>query len=306
MKFSVIICTHNPRPDYLRRVLDALRAQTLPKEQWELLLIDNSSEAPLELDWDLSWHPHGRIVREDELGLTPARLRGIKESTGDLLIFVDDDNVLGEDYLHEAASINQQYPMIAAFGAGSSRGEFEIGPPDWIRPYLEGMAVAEIDHDCWSNQYEWSLAFPFGAGMCVRRAVAEEFSRSLANGSELRRLGRTGKDLLSGEDIALASCAIDLGFGTGRFKRLKLTHLIPAQRLTEDYIVRLQVGIRTSNEILAAGRGKPRIVALSGRFRDWLKLGWLLLEADAIGRKILLATWRTPRLHNKSVTNEPE
>jgi len=36
---SVIICTHNPRPDYLQRVLDALKAQTLPKENWELLLM---------------------------------------------------------------------------------------------------------------------------------------------------------------------------------------------------------------------------------------------------------------------------
>ena len=41
MDFSVIICTHNPRSDYLRRVLDALKAQTLLREQWELLLIDN-------------------------------------------------------------------------------------------------------------------------------------------------------------------------------------------------------------------------------------------------------------------------
>ena len=40
---SVIVCTHNPRLIYLRRVLEALRSQTLPLEQWELLLIDNAS-----------------------------------------------------------------------------------------------------------------------------------------------------------------------------------------------------------------------------------------------------------------------
>src|ERR1022692_4717847 len=99
MKFSVIICTHNPRPDYLRRTLDALKAQTLPKEQWELLLIDNASKEPLADTWDLSWHPQARHIREEALGLTRARLCGISQSKGELLVFVDDDNVLSADYL---------------------------------------------------------------------------------------------------------------------------------------------------------------------------------------------------------------
>ncbi|HTA29597.1 MAG TPA: glycosyltransferase family 2 protein, partial [Candidatus Cybelea sp.] len=91
---SVIICTHNPRPACLRRTLDSLRTQTLPFELWEFLLIDNASQPPLMGESDLSWHSQARHVREEELGLTPARLRGIKESAGELLIFIDDDNVL--------------------------------------------------------------------------------------------------------------------------------------------------------------------------------------------------------------------
>ena len=91
---SVIICTHNPRSDYLSRVLQALDSQSLSKESWELLLIDNASEKILSTEIDLSWHPNSRHIREEQLGLTPARLRGIKESVGEILIFVDDDNVL--------------------------------------------------------------------------------------------------------------------------------------------------------------------------------------------------------------------
>ena len=74
MNISVVICSHNPREDYLRRVLAALKAQTLPKEQWELLLIDNASKEPLAGRW-VFWHPYARIIRENQLGLTPARLR---------------------------------------------------------------------------------------------------------------------------------------------------------------------------------------------------------------------------------------
>jgi glycosyltransferase involved in cell wall biosynthesis len=40
---SVITCTHNPRQDYLDKVLTALKAQTLSLDQWEYLLVDNAS-----------------------------------------------------------------------------------------------------------------------------------------------------------------------------------------------------------------------------------------------------------------------
>jgi glycosyltransferase involved in cell wall biosynthesis len=76
-QISVIVCSHNPRIDYLTRVLVALRDQTLSPERWELLLIDNASREPLSNGFDLAWHVRGRHVREEELGLTRARLRGI-------------------------------------------------------------------------------------------------------------------------------------------------------------------------------------------------------------------------------------
>src|SRR5580658_7466146 len=109
---SVIICAHNPRRDYLSRALDALKAQSLPREQWELLLIDNASKEPLANSLDLSWHRGGRHVLEKELGLTPARLRGIREASGEVLVFVDDDNVLAPDYLDHALGIARSHPFV--------------------------------------------------------------------------------------------------------------------------------------------------------------------------------------------------
>src|SRR4051812_40600623 len=38
-----IVCTHNPRADYLRRVLNALRVQSFAVDRWELIIIDNAS-----------------------------------------------------------------------------------------------------------------------------------------------------------------------------------------------------------------------------------------------------------------------
>jgi putative transposase len=48
----------------------ALRAQTIPPNQWEFLIVDNASDERLSEFWDLSWHPRARHIRENNLGLT--------------------------------------------------------------------------------------------------------------------------------------------------------------------------------------------------------------------------------------------
>ena len=68
---SVILCSYNPRWDYLQRCLVALRAQTMALHCWELLIIDNRSQVPLADRVELSWHPDARVIREQVLGLTP-------------------------------------------------------------------------------------------------------------------------------------------------------------------------------------------------------------------------------------------
>jgi glycosyltransferase involved in cell wall biosynthesis len=107
---SLILCTHNPCRDYLAATLDGLRAQTLSVDQWEFLLIDNASEAGRGPNADLGWHPGARLIQEEKLGLTPARLRGIREAKGELLVFVDDDNILDTDFLESALKIAQERP----------------------------------------------------------------------------------------------------------------------------------------------------------------------------------------------------
>jgi len=252
---SVIICSHNPRPDYLRRVLDALRAQTLPQDQWELIIVDNRSDEPLEGRFDISWHPHARYVREDELGLTPARLRGIAEAKGHLLVFVDDDNVLAEEYLATALSISEEYPFLAAWGAGLLEPEFETTPPVWSRPHWGHLAIRQVPTVRWSNgTSDWD-ATPVGAGLCVRRQLAERY---YANERASRyRLGRAGRNFSGGEDLDMVYTASQLGLGWATFPTLKIKHLIPAERLSQDYLLRLTEGYAASNVLLAAKHQLP-------------------------------------------------
>lgn len=107
---TVIIYTHNPRPDSLRRLLDALKAQTLPRDQWNLWLVDKASKEPLADAWDLTWHSCARHIREDELGLTPASLHGIREFLGTPIVFLGEDNLLTPDFLFQVLAVNSACP----------------------------------------------------------------------------------------------------------------------------------------------------------------------------------------------------
>jgi glycosyltransferase involved in cell wall biosynthesis len=167
---SVIICTHNPRKDYLERVLKALQEQTLPSESWELLLIDNASDNLLEKKIDLKWHPYSRHIREEQLGLTPARLRGIKESVSETLVFVDDDNILKENYLSDSLRILKCMPWLGAIG-GQILPEYEVPPPDWLLYYERVLAIRRTDRARWSNNSDDWQSQPWGAGMVIRREI---------------------------------------------------------------------------------------------------------------------------------------
>jgi len=269
---SVIICTHDPLPDLLQRVLEALKIQTLSKDQWELLLIDNASTVPLSGKCDLSWHPLARYAREGELGLTSARLRGIKESASPLLVFVDDDNVLDSDYLEQALSIGKKWAVLGAWG-GSIVPWYETEPPAWSKPYLRYLALREVKEDRWSNYCDYPGLMPWGAGMCVRRSVADEYVRRLKGDATRRALDRRGELLGSCGDSDLVMVACDLGLGTGLFRVLRLTHLIPAKRLQESYLLPLIENMTYSLTILRALRG------LRPKSPSWLRLLWRHIPA---------------------------
>jgi len=247
---SVIICTHNPRPHYLRRVLEALRAQTLPLDQWELLLIDNASEEPLTaVNWDLSWHARARHVREEELGLAPARLRGIREAAADMLVFVDDDNLLAPDYLEEALRIMREWPMLGAWGSGVTTPEFEAQPAPELLGYVGMLALRNVKAAQWSNTMPCLRAMPYGAGQCLRAQVAAAYRQHFER-SPIKIKDRTGDSFDSSGDLEIGYVACVLEMGVGIFPQLKLTHLIPKDRLTEDYLVKLAGGILASNVLL--------------------------------------------------------
>ena len=249
---SVVVPTHNPRADYLERVIDALRQQTLPREQWELVVVDNNSTRPLSLTTgpqddgttgtktaghDLGWHSNARLVREEALGLTNARLRGFAETTGEVIVLVDDDNVLAPDYLEQVVRIAGEYPFLGTW-SGALELEFEAGSPAPPHKLRHLLCERKPTKDLWSNDCSNFAATPWGAGECIRRVVASAYAEKVTKEPRRRQLDLQGQQLVYGGDTDIAYTGLELGMGMGVFTSLKITHLTPKSRCTEEYLLK--------------------------------------------------------------------
>lgn len=248
MKVELVVCTHNPNLDFLQRTVDGLKAQTLSQDQWGFLLVDNGSKVTVDPAY-ANWHQNGRIVVEPELGLTSARICGIRNTQSELIVFVDDDNVLAPDYVKQVLNIAQQNPKLGAFGAAKILPEFEVEPDNDCRPFIQSLALRDQDYALWSNDPE-DRTNPWGAGLIVQRDVAIEFAR-IATEDPLRKLlGRKGNSLNSAEDIEFAWIACEMGLSKGVFPELQMKHLIDARRVDRNYLLRLIEGHAFSHTLM--------------------------------------------------------
>lgn len=269
MDLSVIICTFNPRMDYLRRVLDALKHQTLSNRRWELLVVDNRSTKPLAGTLDLAWHPAARVVREERPGIVQARLRGFEESVAPVIVYVDDDNVLPPDYLASAERLAATMPFMGVWSAAVIKGEFETPPQPWMTPYLPYLALRDMTTDRWSNHPE-GQTLPTGAGMVARRSVLAAYHRLVNTDRRRHCISRDGTSLVCGEDTDIGLVACGIGLGCGYMTALRHTHLIPSRRLETAYLIRLVEDITASHYWLELSRGVP-IFGLKSRIKLTIK-----------------------------------
>jgi glycosyltransferase involved in cell wall biosynthesis len=247
---SVIIPTHNPHPGRLARTLEGLAVQSLAKEAWELVLVDNrSSQFPAQDKLKGHFPLDLRVVREEELGLSQARRRGVLEARGEVLVFVDDDNVLCPDYLAQVQDIFQRNPAIGLCG-GASRPEFEAEAPPWLQEFHGLLALRDLGTDTLISEgliegrlREYPDFAPIGAGMAIRREALKSW---LAQAGSSKLSDRKGNELSSSGDNDIVLHALEAGWRAAYMPELSLTHLIPTGRMQAEYMARLNRGIQKS------------------------------------------------------------
>ena len=273
MKISIIIRTLNPHRPTLARVFEGLRRQTFPLAQTELLIVDNASQPPLDAaTLGLAWHPNARVVREPTRGKIMAQRCGVRAASPDcdLVLLVDDDNVLREDYLETGARLAEEFRQLGAWGSGSIKLHFDQPPPASLSNLSRVLTTWKYPYDVWSSLRDLrAYSVPAGAGMFVRRAVADHWADTF-DASPMRRalFLHENPPILFSEDTDLALTAPDMGLGTGIFPSLHIDHLVRAEKVSAERLLRLIENQQIAEAMIYAIRG----LNVRTRFQRWRKV----------------------------------
>ena len=239
---SFIICTYN-REKYIYECLSRL-ASNSAKEGWEIVLVNNNSTDNTAAECERfveDYKPTNyRYVVETKQGLSFARNRGIAEAKGDWLVFLDDDAMVGEDYIANLQAHLKQHPEAGAFG-GQIEPFFEDGEPEWCSKWSMGF-VSAIDRGDKVHVFP-DNKFPIGANMGIKREVIEKV------GMFNTELGRTGNNLLAGEEKDLFNRIREAGYEILYLPNIGVKHCIPGRRTTREFVERLAYGVGVSERI---------------------------------------------------------
>lgn len=253
---SLIVCTYN-RDKYLYGALQCIAENGFPTEAYEIVLVNNMSTDNTEAECKRFENDYPnvdfRYFVETNQGLSFARNRGIKESQGETLVFLDDDSYIQEGYLNNLQKHLEAHPNADAFG-GKILPVFESGEaPKWLSKWNYSW-VSAIDMGDKVCPFK-GKAFPIGANMGIRRSMISEIG--LFN----TQLGRSKKNLMGGEEKDLFERIRNHGGSIYYFPDVVVHHVIPPTRTTKEYIMRMGEGVGKSERIRTLSISKSKYLA---------------------------------------------
>ncbi|MGJ3253843.1 MAG: hormogonium polysaccharide biosynthesis glycosyltransferase HpsE [Elainellaceae cyanobacterium] len=238
--FTVAIPTYNGA-SRLPALLDRVRSQIETDSfHWEVIVVDNNSSdatADVVKHYQEHWLDHSslRYCFEPEQGLAYARQRAIDEAAGDLIGFLDDDNLPARDWVASAYAFAQTHPRAGGYG-GQIHGDYETPPPPNFKRIQSFLAIRERGNTAHRYDAE-TLSLPPGAAMVVRQSVWQACVPS-----RLKLVGRVNGSSLSGEDYEALLHIYYAGWEIWYCPTMHTYHQIPAQRLGRDYLLSLVKG----------------------------------------------------------------
>lgn len=241
IRLSIVIATYN-RATLLLDALKSVIRQSAPAQEWECVVVnnnssDNTSECFAEFAGE---HPEYnlRIVDEPNQGLSYARNRGIRESVGEYIAIIDDDEHIAEDFVAAYIKLFDSVPEAVAAG-GPIVARYPTGRPRWMSCYTERPIANTMYFGEEVREFPKGRV-PGGSNMALRRSAIRRY------GVFDTSLGYSGESLIGGEECDL-------------FERLQIAdakyyyvptavmyHIIPREKLSKEYFARLSYNVGVS------------------------------------------------------------
>ena len=234
-KVTVCLCTHN-RPDYVRGCLAGLQRQSLPADQFDIVVVDSGSsgDAPARLAALVADIPNARMIRIDLPGVSLARNAGAAAARGDYVAYIDDDAIPAPDWVAQIQACIVDASGVPAVLGGRILPVWEVPLPAWWPRSLRGvLSIIETEgKGAYGDAALPPTLAPFGANMIVHVPTM----RSV--GGFCVGVGRDGRVLLSDEDVQLAWRLQRAGYAVRFDSRVVVHHQIQAGRMTPDWLLR--------------------------------------------------------------------
>ncbi|NDV79848.1 glycosyltransferase family 2 protein [Dysgonomonas sp. 511] len=292
MKLSVIFCTYN-REKYIYNALKSIAGQDFPYDEYEIVLInnnstDNTEELCHKFQNDFPQVEFHYFVETNQ-GLSYARNRGVKESRGDILVFVDDDATVYWHYLPSIKSFFLAHPNVSACG-GPIKPVYEVEKPKWLSHYTEQLLGGALYEGEVMKSFK-NGKYPGGGNSAFRKQVFDKYG--LFN----VELGRKGTGLIGAEEKDLYD-RLTRGNETFYYlPQMGIYHYIPEKKLTIAHFKELTYSIGKSERIRTkAVSQKAFRQRIFSELKKWigsfvLFIGYCFLLSPAKGWKLLQFRW---------------
>jgi len=242
---SVVVCTRN-QSGYLRKVLGSLRAQALPREAFEVIVVDNgSTDATRPAAESFRDMGNLRYVHDPVVGLSHARNTGWRKARGEIVAYLDDDAVARPDWLARLRDAYRTLRPRPACAGGPIRPIWEIEKPSWLDRELEHY-LGIVDWLRPAMFLDEDLLYLPGSNVSYLRSVLEE------SGGFPLGLGRKGPSLLSNEELWMQSFLRSRGRPIWYDPEIVVHHHVKARRLTPTWFTKRYFWQGVSDVLLEA------------------------------------------------------
>jgi GT2 family glycosyltransferase len=143
LTLSIIIPTYN-RCAQLQRVLSGLERQTVPLDQFEVIVVsDGSTDGTNDFLKTSSTDLQLKPILQENKGVAAARNNGLRQAEGQLILFLDDDVVPDQQLVAEHLRIHTSQPGdVIVLGPMLTPSDFSLAP--WVR-WEQAMLVKQYD-----------------------------------------------------------------------------------------------------------------------------------------------------------------
>jgi glycosyltransferase involved in cell wall biosynthesis len=277
---SAVICTHNRAP-YLRKALHSLIQQSLPQEQYEILVVDNcSTDTTKEVIEEFARAGPVHYLYESRLGLSHARNAGWRSARGRYVAYLDDDAIACPGWLEKILEVFETVKPRPGCVGGRTEAIWEAQRPKWLGDHLlHGLTIvdwSDVPHPLSDLAYEWLV----GANLALPRETLEQL------GGFTDRLDREGCKLLSSGDVYLQKQVLKAGLACFYHPQISVQHHVFPSRLVQEWFKQRYYWQGISDAVMILLEDAPSNAAIV-----WLIFG-----------KILRLLARPIRLLNLAVT----